>query len=420
MLAVRILVDQSGYDLLNIGDVAMLQSCVSRLCRQWPDAEIMIIAHEPRRLADYCPGATAIGRTFADLPLFSLLPLKPRLLLDQAWKMVAPYFTARFGSRIGAPGQPRTAIQAVQAADLVVVSGGGFVADMWWWHAMGVLSLLSLAQRLGKPTAMFGQGLGPMAGRVLRAQTAAVLPGLQVLGLREDQRDLALSLGARSVAVTVTGDDSLELISDGDSADGLALGVNVRVSRYSGVDKIAAAAVGDLVLQAAEALGAPLLGLPVSRYPADADLGALRLLLDRRDVQPDFAVQDLVSPEALVAGAARCHAIVTGSYHVAVVGLGLGVPVVCVSKSPYYDSKFSGLRALFPGACSVVSLAAPDYAVRLRSMIQEAWHLPESVRSGARVTASRLRVAGREAYAQFRIAAENPVSITSGLMGRLG
>ena len=64
----RILVDQSGYDLLNIGDVAMLQSCVTRLRRQWPQSEIMVIAHDPALLAAYCPGARAISRVFADRP----------------------------------------------------------------------------------------------------------------------------------------------------------------------------------------------------------------------------------------------------------------------------------------------------------------------------------------------------------------
>ena len=73
-LPVRILVDQSSYDLLNIGDVAMLQSCVTRLRSQWPDAEIMVIAHEPQRLATYCPGTIAIGQTFDGLPLFRILP----------------------------------------------------------------------------------------------------------------------------------------------------------------------------------------------------------------------------------------------------------------------------------------------------------------------------------------------------------
>src|SRR5215469_550203 len=41
----RILVDQSGYDLLNLGDIAMLQSCVVRLRQLWPNAEITVICH---------------------------------------------------------------------------------------------------------------------------------------------------------------------------------------------------------------------------------------------------------------------------------------------------------------------------------------------------------------------------------------
>ena len=126
------------------------------------------------------------------------------------------------------PGRPRTAIQAVRAADLVVASGGGYVTDTWWWHAAGVLSLLRLAQRLGKPTAMFGQGVGPISergrggSRALRAQARAVLPRLAVLGLREDRigKDLAISLGIPAGAVAVTGDDALELIPEGSAADG--------------------------------------------------------------------------------------------------------------------------------------------------------------------------------------------------------
>jgi colanic acid/amylovoran biosynthesis protein len=86
----RILVDQSGYDLLNIGDVAMLQSCVTRLRRLWPDAEIMVVCHSPERLASYCPGTIAIGQTFADRPVFRAVPRRPRLAGEQAWKMAAP------------------------------------------------------------------------------------------------------------------------------------------------------------------------------------------------------------------------------------------------------------------------------------------------------------------------------------------
>ena len=211
----RILVDQSGYDLLNVGDVAMLQSCVTRLRQLWPDAEIMVVCHSPERLATYCPGTIAIGQTFADRPIFRVVPRRPRLAAEQAWKMAAPYLSGRLRSGRVRSGRAHTAIQAVHAADLVVASGGGYVTDTWWWHAAGVLSLLSLAQRLGKPTAMFGQGVGPISQRALHVQARAVLPRLAVLGLREDRigRDLALSVGTRPSAVTLTGDDALELIA---------------------------------------------------------------------------------------------------------------------------------------------------------------------------------------------------------------
>ncbi len=400
----RILVDQSGYDLLNIGDVAMLQSCVVRLRQLWPDAEILVISHAPERLASYCPGTIAIGRTYADRPLFRIFPRKPRLAAEQAWKMAAPYISGRLGSGRVRPGPPRTAIQAVRAADLVVASGGGYVLDSFWWHAVGVLSLLSLAQRLGKPTAMFGQAVGPITQRVLRLQARTVLPRLAALGLREDRigRDLALSLGTPPSAMTVTGDDALELIADAATPDGDALGVNMRVAGYSGVDSAAAAAVGDVVLQTAREFHAPVVALPVSRYPVDGDLDAIRALLRPDDPGAEIVLNDLTTPEALVTAVGRCRAIVTGSYHAAVFGLSQGVPAICLSKSSYYDAKFGGLSALFPSACFVGSLGQPDFGGWLRATIDQAWHLPARARADAREAAAWQRRAGREAYVRLR------------------
>jgi polysaccharide pyruvyl transferase WcaK-like protein/glycosyltransferase involved in cell wall biosynthesis len=423
MRAVRILVDHSGYDLLNIGDVAMLQSCVIRLRQLWPDAEILVISPVPDRLASYCPGTMAIGRTYADLPFVRALPRRPRLASEQAWKMAAPYFSGRLPLGRVRPDGPRTAIQAVRAADLVVASGGGYVTDSWWWHAVGVLSVLSLAQRLGKPTAMFGQGVGPVSRRVLRVQARAVLPKLAVLGLREDRigRDLALSLGVPPGAVTVTGDDALELIPDGSAPDGRALGVSMRVSGYAGVDPAAAEVVGDLLVQAAGALQAPIVALPVSRYPVDGDLGAIRALLRPEHSRADIVLNDLTSPQALVAAAASCRVIVTGSYHAAVFGLAQGVPAICLTKSSYYDAKFAGLSALFPGACFVASLDQPDFADWLRTAIDRAWHLPAPARDAARDAAAGQRHAGRAAYAQFRDAVEGtPSLVTAGTGHRTG
>ena len=410
----RILVDQSGYDLLNLGDIAMLQSCVIRLTQLWPGSEIMVICHAPERLAALCPGATAIGRTFADRPVFRILPRRTRLAAEQAWKIAAPYFCRHLRPEQTWPGQPRTAVQAVRAADVVVASGGGYLTDTWWWHAAGVLSMLSLAQRLGKPTAMLGQGIGPIRaglhpGRgVLRMQARAVLPRLAVLGLREERmgRDLALSFGTRLGAVTVTGDDGLELLSCGDAVFGHALGVSMRVSRYAGVDLAVADAVGVEVMRAAEAFGAPVVSLPVSRYPLDGDLDALRLLLNPHGCRTNVVLNELANPESLATAAARCRVIVSGSYHAAVFGLAQGVPAVCLTNTRYYDAKFAGLRALFPSACFVVSLDEPDLESRLRDAIDQAWHLPAPARSAATEAAARQRKAGRAAYAQLRDAVE--------------
>ena len=88
----RILIGQPGYDLLNPGDVAMLQSCVARLRQQWPGAEIMVTADDPQRLASCCPGTVAIGR--GKRPRLALSPprtaVRRSVPLTSSWPAGAP------------------------------------------------------------------------------------------------------------------------------------------------------------------------------------------------------------------------------------------------------------------------------------------------------------------------------------------
>jgi colanic acid/amylovoran biosynthesis protein len=141
--------------------------------------------------------------------------------------------------------------------------------------------------------------------------------------------------------------------------------------------------------------------------------------MHRKHSLTDVVLDDIATPEALVGAAANCRAIVTGSYHAAVFGLAQGVPVVCLTKSRYYDAKFGGLQSQFPEACFIVSLDASDYASRLRAMILQSWHLPVPARAAAKDTAIRLRDAGRETYTQFRAVVENPRTITAGRQGSI-
>ncbi len=112
---------------------------------------------------------------------------------------------------------------------------------------------------------------------------------------------------------------------------------------------------------------------------------------------------DINTPHDLVARIADCRTVITGSYHAALFGLAQGVPAVCVTRSPYYDGKFAGLNAFFPGSCFIVPAGSPDFASRLRAATRQAWNLPEEMRTAARAAAARQRDAGRAAYAQFRV-----------------
>lgn len=399
----RILIDQGGRDLQNMGDLAMLQSCVMRLSWQWPEAEFMVLTEPTVDLAAHVPDAISVRPT-SDYQLTRLLPRRYRSRCQ-----AVPYLWGRVSrSRRPPPSRPCTSLQAVRTADVVVAAGGGYLTDVFRWHAAGVLGLLSLAQRLGKPTAMFGQGIGPLSQRMLSAQARAVLPKLAVLSLREGgmSRDLALSLGARPDAVTVTGDDALELVGGDGITDGDALGINVRLARYAGVDLAAAAVVGDVVVREAVARHAPIVALPVARREFEGDLRVIRSVLPAGQPDVKLDMRDLDNPQALAASAASCRAIVTGSYHAAVFGLAQGVPTVCVTKSVYYDNKFAGLQRFYPGTCSVISLDSANFADRLRAAIDQAWHLPAPLRAAARDATIRQRDAGREAYAAFRSAAE--------------
>jgi len=45
---------------MNMGDVAMMQVCVSRLAELWPGAHIGVVTQSPDRLAMFCSNAMPI------------------------------------------------------------------------------------------------------------------------------------------------------------------------------------------------------------------------------------------------------------------------------------------------------------------------------------------------------------------------
>lgn len=380
----RILVDQSGYGLLNIGDIAMLQACILRLQNLWPEADIQVLTDSPERLQQYCAGLTAVAPSFGRRLTSSIAPLPfqsdEQMRSSDLPSSVRPKL--RLNGRADPSWEP-SRLRAIRRADLVVSSGGGFINDIFWRHAARVLSFLAIAQRFGKPTAMFSQGVGPLTHPLMTRLVMHTMPRLLVIGLREElgSAPILRSCGVDAERMQITGDDALLLTTRSERPPtGAAIGLNVRVAFYSSIDRAVADQAVAVASEFASNVGVTTLALPVSRYKGSSDLEAMQTSgIRHSDIVADGRSDDILSPEELAERAARCRAVVTGSYHAAVFGLAAGVPAVCITNSTYYDLKFKGLSAQFPGGCHIVR-PGPGFEHELSEAIGRAWNASESNR----------------------------------------
>ena len=170
----RILLDGSSYALWNVGDAAMLQVSVARLRKLWSSGTIQVLCASPERLSRYVPDAEAVPsngqRKWLEWSRFPGRDRVPRAIarrMDSRFRDRLPNLSDGLAVR-RTKGHPtdRTDIEAflqvADSADLLVLSGGGYMTDVFRGHAASSLELLSRFQRRGVPTAMVGQGIGPL------------------------------------------------------------------------------------------------------------------------------------------------------------------------------------------------------------------------------------------------------------------
>jgi len=415
----RVLIANEAYesDLLNHGDLAMLQAAVRRLCRLWRDTRVWVATEQPEALRGALPEATPIGATdfvhwrrfYFDHPFDRLQrrlppPLARRLASAEASvrdRMPGVFYTV-LRARLAWHGQSLAGIdsyfQAFDAADLVVVAGGGHFVQGYERHAEVILSVLQAAIRRGKPTAMLSLGIAPMADPALAALMAEVLPRVDLLAVREGLAALPLlhRLGVSPDRILVTGDDAVELAYRARPAHaGRAIGANLRVAPYSEVENAAVAAVGEALREAAGRLATVLLPVPISLDASGYDPAAIRVLLGGGVADGGEAID---SPAKVVDQVGRCRVVVTGSYHAGVFALAQGIPVVALARSAYYRHKFLGLADQFGRGCEVVPLDPLPRRAQLVNAIERAWHTAEDVRAPLLAAARRQIEASHEAY----------------------
>ena len=398
----RVFIEHSGYDLLNIGDMAMLKATVTRLQDRWPHARLQIITTSRERLAALCPGTDPIILMPERGPL-GWLPDRVRGGISLRYKRaisVRPRAAWRFS-----PGAGKL-MDALQGCDLAVCSGGGFVNDNFLLHATGVLAVLRSMQRRGVLTAMLGQGYGPLANPPLAELAGTVIPRLNLISLRGPQGQQTVSglRGGRDEPA-VTGDDALELAGAGRLAAGPALGVNLRATGYTGLESGLADQIASVAVTAAAEAGLSMRGLPVSWHRDGEDWRALAGAFGADSVvaRTGRLVRDITS---LATAVAECRIVVTSSYHAAVFALARGIPAVGISSTPYYDGKFGGLRELYgPRAVSVLAVNQAGWPDRMRSLVRAAVELDYDARAAVAERSAELASRSRGVYeALFELA----------------
>jgi colanic acid/amylovoran biosynthesis protein len=417
----RILVDSCAYYCQNLGDMAMLTVAVSRLRELWPQASLRVITSAPDRIALHCGEVETVPARGRELllqehvlgPLRRLLPAGVRSRLDRREARLRLRWPGAFSAslRLKARLRGRDArdvarfLAALESADLYVLNGAGILTDVFKEKALAILAGLELAIRRGTPTAVCGQGLGPLADPDLVRRAREVLPRVTQIALRESRGGLPLlaSLDVDPAKIVVTGDDAIELAYPGAprgqpaAAGGESIGVNVRVATYSEVAQATLSALKEALAAAARAHQARLVPVPVTRS-AGMDVETLRELLGGAD----DAVAALDTPRQVIERIGGCRVMVTGSYHGAVFALAQGIPVVALARSRYYVDKMTGLAHQFGLGCEVVGLDGSDLSARLVAAIDRGWADAERVRAPLLERAAAQIKSSRAAYLRLR------------------
>jgi colanic acid/amylovoran biosynthesis protein len=379
----RILVQGGSYELDNLGDVSMLEALVGRIKSAQPTARIALFSRNAQQAQQIATDIELIpveGKPQWRLVHDGYLQLRRALpIIDTSFRVLFPKVYEKL---LHVKAKQLVNRREIQSADLLLLSGGGYITDVFPGQAWSALERISAAIEEGIPFAMFGQGIGPLRDRSLIAAAMKVLPKAKMISVREKLVSVPLleELGVPSEQIVVTGDDSVEAAYRARKpALGDLVGVNLRVAGYTGMSISDVDAIRGPLHRAVHRIGAELTSLPVCivdsvESASDATIAA-RLLDGAASARWMESVP--ATSDELIARVGTCRIVVTGSYHAGVFALSQGIPAVCVFNCEYYENKFRGLAAQFGVGCTVIGKSSEDFAASLVDSIIEAWENAE-------------------------------------------
>jgi polysaccharide pyruvyl transferase WcaK-like protein len=333
-----IIADAGGEATRHIGDEAMLEANLAAFRRLLPRTAITVISRDPAWTAGRYGVASIAPPPF---PRGAAASAERQAVLE---RLLADAAAGRRDSAM---------LDAIARTDAVVISGGGNLASTWPDLLYERAALLLLAERLGKPSVVLGQTLGPHLTDDERQLLAAALASARFVGVRElPSAALALALGVRAERIWYQADDAL-LLDDGESrpppslAQPLPIAVTIDPQLRAAGQLIYDAFVAQLRALVA-ATGAPLLLIP-HEFGSEAaggrsDRTEAELLAERVGAAgTEIAANlDAAQTRRLTAGAAL---VISSRYHPIVFGLSTAVPAIALFADDYCRIKVQGALA---------------------------------------------------------------------------
>lgn len=399
----RAIIQTGSNELDNLGDRAMLEVLIDRVRAAHPETRFSVFARDAERVR-------SLGRAVEQIPveqkpmwaIFRSVALAfGRTLPALDWvvrKRLPWWYTSILRRKARSLVNP----EVLDKADILLVSGGGFITDAFIGQAWPVLERLSAATKQNIPFALLGQGIGPLRDPALVDKAREVLAHAKLIAIRETHHSLPLllELGVSPQQIIVTGDDAIEPAFQARRVTiGKLLGINFRVAEYAGITQSDVDRLRRPMRSLAARLATKLIALPVcivDSVEASSDATVASQLVDPGVEGTDGRVPQ--TPRALIERISACRVVVTGSYHAAVFALAQGIPSVCLYNTEYYGNKFRGLADEFGDGCDLIDKSGGDFETALMAAIESAWGRAEELREPLQKQALRQIVAQKQAY----------------------
>lgn len=287
------------YGFGNLGDELILQAIVNDVRSADPAGEITVLSVDPIRTA------------------------------------------ARFQVRAVHRTSPVDLLWSLQRCDLFISGGGTLLQDatsrrsLWYY-----LTILALAQRMGKRTMIYSQGVGPLLYPADRRLTRRVLENVDAITLRDEESRAVLEELELKRPITVTADPVLSLAEPGTERDDHKIGWVL----HGGQCGSRLLGVLEQAIQNLNQLGYRSCILP---FHPQQDSETARRLAPWAEALPAEQVQQALG---------QCGLIVSMRLHGLILGTAGGASVLALSQDPKLDRFLRSLH--LPPSLSTMDVTA--------------------------------------------------------------